>query len=191
MPRKHGAYHERGCDLGNGWACETLAYPHMGLEAEPTDPEKVRTYGERACAHAGRCELLRRGVIMAERARLTAEHGALGAALLERYTDFDPPARAMARRARHACRSGHPDGCIRLGRIYDNGDNDFIGLHLLVTSPDWADALVLHACEQGSARGCYAYAERYRYRGARDDPAKAARYFAKACQMGHAYSCEQ
>lgn len=182
------AYRERSCELGDVSSCEMLAYDHQGSEGRDADPEKVLHYARIACRH-GYCQPLRKAEQRAYFAELSRDHGPLQAALREEYHVIFHSARAYVRRVRRACRSGDMSGCVRLGSILDGGSRDRSIFVQDVWPRDWSVALYLHACDGGSAEGCFRYGDMFRY-GYHNDDAIAAEYVSRACQMGYALACE-
>ena len=135
-------------------------------------------------------KFLQQAKLLNDRPLLDDQRGPVQAALQERYDDFDDLAWAQTQRARQACRSVRWDGCVRLGAIYSNGDNNFVGLKFQLTQPDWTKALCPMACENDWADGCYRCADLFRY-GDQNNEATADKYLARACALGLQTACKE
>lgn len=73
---------------------------------------------------------------------------------------------------RDQCNAGDPDACLNLQTLEDN-------------------AALAEVCAKGFPNGCYNLGVRYRVGDGplKVDLARAAELFEKACQLGHAYGC--
>ncbi|MCC6624593.1 MAG: sel1 repeat family protein [Deltaproteobacteria bacterium] len=91
--------------------------------------------------------------------------------------------------AMQGCDLGDGMSCTLVGGWADSEDEVDVPVHLLMAkSPrQWFE----RACELGDGDGCAAAAMELRYSalGSPTDPARAATFSKKACELGHAWSC--
>ncbi len=186
------ALYERGCALDDSWACQMLGYTQSESATTSAERDVVYQTYRKSCVLSDDCEEMQRAAIMRDRAELKAEHGMLGAALLERYDDFVAPYHGRVRRARRGCAAGQGHDCILLGDYYyrDYASGSSWGLLHNASDRELARALYLQACELGDPMGCWTYADSHTGIGDETDYDTALIYFTKGCDADHGLSCQ-
>ncbi len=195
------AYYQRGCDLGDGVACNNLADMFFRGAGLPQDKPAGVKLLQKACALAYPPACYRLAVITL-RGILLKNDPAAAATLLKKGCDLgDAPScndlgyaymdgngvprdKARALEAITAsCDRGLPRGCGSLGTFYMMGT---------LTAADYPKArgLLAKACAGDDFGSCSNLGYMIEAgEGAAADPKSAAQYYAKACTGGDAYGC--